>query len=89
MAAPATSALTNTKAPSQTAETTPEVLQDSTNDAEMIDSAPQWLVEDDAWNYIHTEVQENAAKDEVAHEVLRRDTAPWPSPNRRLWPCYS
>ena len=43
MADPVTSALINTKAPSQTAETTLEDLQDPTTDAEMIDSAPQWL----------------------------------------------
>ena len=71
MANPATSALTNTKELSQTAEATPKVLQDPSTGAEMIVSAPQWPVENDAWTHIHTEVQESAAaKDQAAHEVL-------------------
>ena len=63
MADPMTSTLSTTKAPSltATAENTPEVPSETGTDAEMVDSAPQWLVENDAWNYIHEEVQETAA----------------------------
>ena len=76
--------MATTKAPSHSAaaENTPEIPERTDTDAEMVDTAPQWMVENDTWHYIHTEIQEDAAAAvQAAHEVLLPPTTACHAPD--------
>ena len=46
-------------------------------DIEMVDSTREWPVENDAWQYLHEDVQDSAAaKEQAAHEVLMPPLTP-------------